>query len=113
MPVRILPTVAETRQDHATVEQLRDAIDRGRAGDKVPVLDPAAAPLGADEEAAGTPLHSSAVHEAFRQEAGRSSGHSGRGRDANSADRNRPGAEPLIVTMVLFVAVLALVLWLM
>lgn len=36
------------------VEQLRDDIDSGRTGDKVPAADPAAAPLGADDEAAGT-----------------------------------------------------------
>ena len=34
-------------------EQERAAIDRGRRGDKTPAEDPAAAPLGADEEAAG------------------------------------------------------------
>jgi hypothetical protein len=39
-----------------TTEQLRDEIDRGRTGDKVDAIDPAAAPLGTDEEAAGTPI---------------------------------------------------------
>jgi hypothetical protein len=38
-----------------TTEQLRFAIDCGRTGDKIPGFDPAAAPLGTDEEAAGTP----------------------------------------------------------
>jgi len=38
-----------------TTEQLRIAIDRGRSGDKVDAADPAAAPLGTDDEAAGTP----------------------------------------------------------
>lgn len=36
-------------------DQLRHAIDSGRAGDKVNFPDPAAAPLGTDSEAAGTP----------------------------------------------------------
>jgi hypothetical protein len=40
----------------ATLEQLRKDIDSGRTRDKVTGPDPAAAPLGADEEAAGTPL---------------------------------------------------------
>lgn len=40
----------------ATAEQLRGDIDAGRTGDKVGGFDPAAAPLGADEEAAGTTL---------------------------------------------------------
>ena len=39
----------------ATVEQLRADIDHGRTGNKVAGSDPAA-PLGADEEAAGTPV---------------------------------------------------------
>jgi hypothetical protein len=39
-----------------TAERLRADIDSGRTHDKVPVSDPAIAPLGTDEEAAGTPL---------------------------------------------------------
>lgn len=38
-----------------TTEQLRIAIDQGTAGDKVDVTDPAAAPLGTDDEAGGSP----------------------------------------------------------
>lgn len=39
-----------------TTDRLRHDIDRGVAGDKVVFSDPAAAPLGTDDEAAGTPL---------------------------------------------------------
>ena len=39
-----------------TVERLRRDIDAGRTGDKSPGPDPAAAPLGTDDEAAGTPV---------------------------------------------------------
>jgi|RhiMetdeSRZDD1v2_1073273.scaffolds.fasta_scaffold3462334_2 hypothetical protein len=39
----------------ATLEQLRADIDSGRTGDKVPGPDPAIAPLGTDDEAAGSP----------------------------------------------------------
>ena len=42
------------RRPQATTEQLRHDIDRGRTGEKVDAIDPAAAPLGTDEEAAGT-----------------------------------------------------------
>ena len=45
-----------SRQSGATTEQLRDDIDQGRTGDKVRFPDPAVAPLGTDEEAAGTPI---------------------------------------------------------
>jgi flagellin-like protein len=38
-----------------TIEQLRADIDSGRTGDKVSASDPAMAPLGTDDEAAGTP----------------------------------------------------------
>ena len=38
-----------------TAPQHQARIDRGEEGDKVPGFDPAAAPLGTDEEAAGTP----------------------------------------------------------
>jgi hypothetical protein len=36
-------------------EQVRDRIDSGATGEKVAVSDPAAAPLGTDDEAAGVP----------------------------------------------------------
>ena len=45
-----------SKQSGATTEQLRDDIDQGRTGDKVRFPDPAVAPLGTDEEAAGTPI---------------------------------------------------------
>ncbi|WP_371345024.1 hypothetical protein [Ancylobacter sp. IITR112] len=39
----------------ADTERLRGDIDEGRTHDKVPFPDPAAAPLGTDDEAAGAP----------------------------------------------------------
>ena len=50
-------------------EQLRGAIDRGETGDKAAYPDPAAAPLGADDEAAGHPPAPAQVDQAMRQEA--------------------------------------------
>lgn len=44
-----------------TTAQLRDDIDSGRTGGKVAAFDPAAAPLGTDEEAAGTPPSPNAI----------------------------------------------------
>lgn len=54
-----------------TTEQLRIAIDQGHAGDKVDATDPAAAPLGTDDEAGGTPntiaqVRLAAAHEVHR-----------------------------------------------
>ena len=61
--------------EEATADQLRDAIDRGATGDKVPAQDPAAAPLGTDEEAAGVPLQSRELGDAMRDETRRAAAH--------------------------------------
>jgi hypothetical protein len=56
-------------QSGATTEQLRHDIDQGRTGDKVRFPDPAAAPLGTDEEAAGTPIDPQVVAQTREVEA--------------------------------------------
>ena len=52
----------------STSAQLKNDIDSGRTGDKVPQFDPAAAPLGTDDEAAGTPPSGAEVDTAREQE---------------------------------------------
>jgi len=47
--------------NRSTISQLRADIDAGRTGDKVDWPDPAAVPLGTDDEAAGTPADPWAV----------------------------------------------------
>ncbi len=54
-----------------TAAQLRDDIDSGRTRDKVAHSDPAAAPLGTDDEAAGTPPTGEQAAMARRHEASR------------------------------------------
>ncbi len=54
----------------STSDQLRSDIDHGRTRDKVNFPDPAAAPLGTDEEAAGTPVSGKDVSAARRAERG-------------------------------------------
>jgi len=49
-------------------DQLRAAINCGRTGEKAAYPDPAAAPLGTDEEAAGTPISSQACAQAYAME---------------------------------------------
>lgn len=61
-------------------DRLRDEIDRGGTGDKIAFTDPAAAPLGTDDEAAGTPPTAEQVAEAARHESA----------------RDRPGPKPTI-----------------
>jgi hypothetical protein len=53
------------------VDQLRAEIDSGRSGDKIAASDPAAAPLGTDDEAGGTPPTRDQVAMAHRHEVGR------------------------------------------
>ena len=52
----------------ATSAQLRADIDAGRTGDKVGGFDPAAAPLGADDEAAGAPASPETIERMRAQE---------------------------------------------
>ena len=52
----------------STTDQLRADIDGGRTRDKVAGADPADAPLGTGEEAAGTPIGPAAVATARQQE---------------------------------------------
>ena len=54
-----------------TSAQLRHAIDAGMTGDKVQAPDPASAPLGTDDEAAGKPPTPSEIAEALNNEIGR------------------------------------------
>jgi hypothetical protein len=54
------------------VAQLQADIDSGAAGDKIGALDPALAPLGTDDEAAGAPPSPERVALARAEERGRS-----------------------------------------
>ncbi|MGY6662424.1 MAG: hypothetical protein ACXIVO_08895 [Glycocaulis sp.] len=58
-------------KSHTTVDQLRHDIDRGRTHDKVDFPDPAAVPLGSDEEAAGTQVTPFEASQARHDETGR------------------------------------------
>ncbi|NDU99782.1 hypothetical protein [Pseudoroseicyclus tamaricis] len=60
--------MADDTKRPETTSQLRDDIDRGGAGDKVAFEDPSAAPLGTDDEAAGTPPTKAQVDAAARAE---------------------------------------------
>jgi hypothetical protein len=88
----------------STIAQLRDDIDAGRTGDKVDWPDPAAAPLGTDEEAAGTPPEASAIETALRLELSRSS---------NSIAHRGVGAGWLLIAfaVALGVGLVAWILW--
>jgi hypothetical protein len=81
-------------------EQLRAAIDRGLTGDKVCWSDPAAAPLGADDEAAGTPPSAADV----------SAAHSAELRpDWEQRGPLRTSGAPLIIVGVIAVTAIAII----
>lgn len=97
---------AEVARGGPRADQLRDSIDRGQTGDKVAGGDPAAAPLGTDEEAAGTGPSPAAVTAAL---------------DAERRDANRPaavteGAQPrprprIALWILALVAAVAIIWW--
>jgi hypothetical protein len=64
----IKPVDPPPPSSHPTVAMLKGDIDSGRSGDKNPVFDPGLAPLGTDDEAAGTPPSSFQVALARRYE---------------------------------------------
>ncbi|MHC9237566.1 hypothetical protein ACX9MO_18230 [Pseudooceanicola sp. 502str34] len=78
-------TKAKAPEDRTTEtsDQLRDEIDRGGTGDKVAFSDPAAAPLGTDDEAGGHPPDPDQVRRAAAHETPR----------ANPEDRKKGPAE--------------------
>jgi len=63
--------MVQNSQRTETVDRLRAEIDSGKTGDKIPAVDPAAAPLGTDDEAGGHPPSSDAIAIARAQETGR------------------------------------------
>jgi hypothetical protein len=83
----------------ATTAQLRDDIDSGRTRDKVPALDPAAAPLGTDDEAAGTPPPLDVVDRARWAETAER-GEPGGATAAAGAPKDRGAMAPIIVAVV-------------
>lgn len=103
-----------------TTDRLRHDIDQGRAGDKVPFADPAAAPLGTDDEAAGTPASREDIEVAYRTEMGGGgwrapSETDERGRDYSGEldpDRKRRNRVRAIYMLVGGGFVLTMVLWL-
>ena len=66
-----------------TTDRLRHDIDRGRGGDKVDNIDPAAAPLGTDDEAAGKPPTSAEIKLAYKHEVDHKVSSESGGRDSD------------------------------
>lgn len=101
----------------ATVAQLKADIDAGRMGDKRRGFDPAAAPLGTDAEAAGTPLPESSVAQARRREARPELESATGARDSvapdAAIDKAVPHAAPWLLLGGLIAVLLVALLWLL
>jgi hypothetical protein len=83
----------------ATTEQLRNDVDSGRTGDKIPFPDPAAAPLGTDEEAAGRPTDPHTVERTRRAERARAD-RSGASHQRRPIARWAPWAIAVVITVL-------------
>jgi hypothetical protein len=86
------------------VERLRSDIDGGRTGDKVPFPDPAAAPLGTDDEAAGTPPDAARLALAAREHARADAHDAAVVGGSRRSDRRRAGAKPVVAVALVALA---------
>lgn len=107
-----MATHQDERRAGPTSAQLRHDIDRGATGDKTPALDPAAAPLGTDEEAGGAPPTSAEIAEAIATERRGPSAHRNAGAPAQTPDGERVRFKlgPFAVLLAVL-ALAALVVW--
>jgi hypothetical protein len=87
-------------QSPHTTEQLRRSADEGGAGDKVRFPDPAAAPLGADDEAAGRPATADRVSLAAGHEVGAGSSENAPAANENPQTRRETWWIYLVVVAV-------------
>lgn len=105
-------TPSDKKPDNVT--QLRGDINRGETGDKVAGNDPAAAPLGTDEEAAGTPPSGAEVAAARQAERKPGADPAPNAANPDQTPTGRSGSSmsgtPVIRVLLLVVA-LALVVW--
>ncbi|WP_284164785.1 hypothetical protein [Frigidibacter sp. SD6-1] len=103
----------DTHADAAGAARLRRAIDTGNAADKVDYPDPAAAPLGTDAEAAGTPPTDEQVRLAESEEVGRAPASPEPGVPRHQAPVLSPVLPPILWLVLAFCFLLAASAWLL
>lgn len=99
----------------STVSQLKHDIDSGRTGDKVNYPDHAAAPLGTDDEAGGTPNTPEQVHAARMAENSRpldAPGTDTRGNPGGEATRDAGGSSARWVGIAVLAIAVAIIAYL-
>ena len=89
----------------ATVAQLRDDIDSGRTRAEVPASDPAAAPLGTDDEAAGTPPPAEVVQRSRTAETTARGEPAGTATAASALQPVGPGGGMIAPVVIAFIAI--------
>ncbi|HEX8234008.1 MAG TPA: hypothetical protein VF559_11770 [Caulobacteraceae bacterium] len=99
------PASDPDHQLEANAAQLKADYDSGRTGDKVAVGDPAASPLGTDEEAGGAPLSGESIAQARAQETRPNAAASRDSSQVNNAQRNRLGGGAGVLLGLLAAAV--------
>jgi len=92
----------KSRNGSAAVQRLRSRIDSGDTGSKIGAVDPAAAPLGTDDEAAGTPPTLAAARLAIDEEVGKP----GRGR-VPPHEPTEKGVPWSLIAMLILIIVIA------
>ncbi|WP_141563212.1 hypothetical protein [Teichococcus rhizosphaerae] len=85
----------------ARTEGLRHQIDSGQTGDKVAFPDPAAAPLGADDEAAGAAPSAAQIAEARRLETRQTGEAVGLARGASMRESTGPASRSRLAFMLM------------
>ncbi len=96
--------------ERSSGEPLRAAINSGRTKDKVAGSDPAASPLGTDDEAGGFPLTRQQTDAAMRQEVGDRAGDDAAGKDGNGSERTGTWIAVAIGALVIVLVLLLIVL---
>ncbi|EIE50838.1 hypothetical protein AL036_05700 [Salipiger aestuarii] len=81
----------------AEAARLREDIDAGATGEKVAFSDPAAAPLGTDAEAGGTPTSAAAMATARKAESAAQAAHHPKKTPAQLQRTARPGIVSMVV----------------
>lgn len=102
----------DAKSGPAMVDRLRDRVDRGGTADKVAFSDPAAAPLGTDDEAAGTPPGAARARMAQEAEASRDAATAGiKSTPADRQNRSYTTTIAVLAFVVILVLLAALAFW--
>lgn len=104
------PTAPGTPNPNVT--HLRRDIEAGATGDKAPMLDPAASPLGTDDEAGGAPLAPASITAARAAERGPQSTSAVGGASAGVGGRTGPSFTRIAALLLLAVGLAIGALWL-